>query len=146
MSVLPRNLAAELLKYVEPTRSEPQRDSGSKRGRPEALNNQRLGQLLKAVAQTHSKNKELRSGSSIAARLKKRSEYAEYSERTLRRYVKRTIDYEIDLLKVVPADHWKKYLGISPLRGAITKKMLREKAFELLRYQLRQHQLLAKKQ
>jgi hypothetical protein len=145
MSALPLDLAAELLKFVEPTRSEPPGVSGSKRGRPKALNNQRLGRLLKAVAQIHSKNKALRSASRIAAALKKRTEYAACSERTLRRYVKNAIDYEIGLLKAIPADHWKEFLGISPPQGAITKKVLGEKAFELLRYQLRQHELLAKK-
>jgi hypothetical protein len=145
MSALPLDLAAELLKFVEPTRSEPQGASGSKRGRPKALNNERLGRLLKAVAQIHSKNKALRSASRIAAALKKRTEYAACSERTLRRYVKNVIHYEIGLLKMVPPDYWKEDLGISPPQNAITKKVLHEKAFELLRYQLRQHELLAKK-
>ena len=145
MSALPPNLAAELLKFVEPTRSEPQGAPGRKRGRPKALSNQPLGRFLKAVAEIHSKNKTLRSGSSIAVVLKKRTEYAAYSERTLRRYVKNSLDWEINLLKTIPAGHWKEFLGISPPQGAITKKVLSEKAFELLRSQLRQHELLAKR-
>ena len=104
---------------------------------------------MKAVAEIHSKNKTLRSEQSIAHALKKRPEYAAMSERTLRRYVKSVLDWAINILKIIPADRpdlWKELLGISPPQGVATAKVLREKAFELLRHKLRERELLAKKQ
>jgi hypothetical protein len=109
--------------------------------------NDRVGPHWKAVAEILSKNKTLRSGSSIARALKMRPEYAAMSERTLRRCAKNVFDRGIDILKKIPADLWKERLGISPPpQGAMTEKVFREKAIELLRYDLRQHELLAKKQ
>jgi len=143
MSALPHDLAAELLKFVP---SEPASEPRRQRGRPRALSNsQQLGRILKAVAQIHSKNKTLRSSQSIAAALKKRAEYASVSERTLRRYVKTALDWELGNLKRIPRRCWQQILGISPPGGVITEKVLREKAFELLRHHLRQHELLARK-
>jgi hypothetical protein len=157
VSALPSNLAAGLLKFLEPERApEPRRKRGRpksapeprrKRGRPKAHGNgQKLGRLLKAVAEIHSKNKTRRGGLSIARALKKKPEYAALSERTLRRRVKCVLDWEMNLLKRIPTDLWEELLGISPPQGATTEKALGEKAFELLRHQLREHELLAKKQ
>lgn len=144
MSALPSNLAAGLLKFLEPKRApEPRR----KRGRPKAHGNgQKLGRLLKAVAEIHSKNEALRGGPSIARALKKKPEYAALSERTLRRRVKCVVDWEMDLLKRTPTNLWEELLGISAPQGATTEKALGKRAFELLRHQLRKHELLAKKQ
>ena len=144
MSALPPNLAAALLKFLEPEEApEPRR----KRGRPKAhSDSQKLGRLLKAVAEIHSNNKALHSERSIAHALKKKSEYDNMRDRTLRRRVKDVLDWEMGLLKMTPTDRWKELLGISPPRGTTTEKALREKAFELLRHQLRQHELLAQKQ
>jgi hypothetical protein len=56
------------------------------------------------------------------------------------------LDWELHLLKTTPTDRWDELFGISPPpQGATTKEVLREKAFELLRHQLQQHELLAKK-
>jgi hypothetical protein len=144
MSTLPSNLAAELLKYLEPEEvPEPRR----KRGRPKAHDDsQKLSRLLKAVAEIHSNNKALRSERSIAHALKKRSEYKNMSDRTLRRCVKHVLDWEMGLLKMTPTVRWRELLGISQPQGAMTEKALGEKAFELLRHQLRPHELLAQKQ
>ena len=136
----------EIAKLIPP---EPPEATVKRRGRPKALSNERLGRLLKAVSEINSHNKTLRSGPSIAAALKKRPEYADWSERTLRRYVKSVLDWAMDILKIIPADRpdlWKELLGISPPQGVATAKVLREKAFELLRHKLREHELLAKKQ
>jgi hypothetical protein len=136
----------EIAKLIPP---EPPEAPRKRRGRPKALSNERLGRLLKAVSEINSHNKTLRSGPSIAAALKKRPEYADWSERTLRRYVKSVLDWAMDILKIIPADRpdlWKELLGISPPQGVATAKVLREKAFELLRHELREHELLAKKQ
>jgi hypothetical protein len=129
-----------------PTPPEPPETPRKRRGRPKVLSKNRLGPYLKAVAEIHSKNKTLRSEQSIAHALKKKPKFAALSERTLRRRVKSVLDWEMDLLKEIPTDLWKEVLGISPLQGATTEKALGEKAFELLRHQLRQHELLAKKQ
>jgi hypothetical protein len=157
-------LAAGLLEFVESTPPEPpeapDRKRGwpkappeppeapnKRRGRPKALSKKKArGAFLKAVAEIHSNNKNLRSGKSIAHALKKRPEYAELSERTLRRHVRSMLDWLMSILKEIPADRpdlWDKVLGISPPTSARTAK---EKAFELLRHELRQHELLAKKQ
>jgi len=143
-------VAAWLLEFAgqEPTPPEPPETPGKRRGRRKALSNERLGAFLKAVAEIHSNNKNLRSGPSIAHALKKRPEYAALSERTLRRHVKSMLDWLMSILKMVPADRpdlWDELLGISPPQGATTARVLREKAFELLRHELRQHELLAKK-
>jgi hypothetical protein len=71
--------------------------------------------------------------------------YASVSERTFRRYVKTALDWELGNLKRIPRRCWQQILGISPPGGVITEKVLREKAFELLRHHLRQHELLARK-
>ena len=139
------DLAAELFKYIEPVRPEPRPTSVRKRGRPDALSGQRRLKFVRALAATFAKNKGLNSASRIAALLKKRPEYAMVSERTLRRDVQKIIDLEIGYLKMFPPDYWKEYLGISPPEGDITKKVLREKSFELMRHHLRRHELLAKK-
>ena len=152
-------IAAWLLEFAEltppeppeaprkrPTPPAPPDTPRKRRGRPKVLSNNRLGPYLKAVAEIHSKNEAL-SVSRIAAALRKRPEYAALTERTLRRRVESVLNWEIDLLKKIPTDRWKELLGISPLpQGATTKKALREKALELLRHQLRRHELLAKKQ
>lgn len=112
MPALPSDLAAELLKYTEqppPTR----------RGHPGALRGRRLRQFLKALAETLSKNKILSSASRIAACLKKRTEYAKLSERTLRRYVETFIDYEIYRLSETPTADWAKEFGVLPPLGVI---------------------------
>jgi hypothetical protein len=152
-------LTAELLEFAELAPPEPPKTPRARptppaapetprkrRGRPNVLSNNRLGPYLKAVAEIHSKNKTLRCQQSIARALKKRPEYAALSERTLRRRVKCVLNWEIGLLKTTPTDSWKELLGISPPQGVTTEKALRDKAFELIRHQLRQHQLLAKKQ
>jgi hypothetical protein len=139
-------LAAALLEFAELAPPEPPAAPGKRRGRPKALSNERLGRFLKAVAETHTKNEAL-SVSRIAAALRKRPEYAPLSERTLRRRVTNTLDWLVGILNMIPADHpdrWEELLGTSPPpQGATTKKALREKAFELLRRQLRRHELLA---
>jgi energy-coupling factor transporter ATP-binding protein EcfA2 len=152
-------LTAELLEFAELAPPEPPKTPRARptppaapetprkrRGRPNVLSNNRLGPYLKAAAEIHSKNKTLRCQQSIARALKKRPEYAALSERTLRRRVKCVLNWEIGLLKTTPTDSWKELLGISPPQGVTTEKALRDKAFELIRHQLRQHQLLAKKQ
>jgi hypothetical protein len=102
---------------------------------------------LEAVAEISSRNKNLLSELSITDRLRKRPEYAELSERTVRRRVRSTLDWVVGILKTIPMDLWEEMLGISPLpQGMTTTKALREKALEFLRYKLRQDQLLAKKQ
>jgi hypothetical protein len=146
MAALPSNPTAELLRLIEPERGPGLPEPRRKRGRPKALNNQRLGRLLKAVAEIHSKNKMLRN-SNIAAALKKRTEYATFSQRTLRRYVAKALRWELGNLKITPPPYWQEILGIlpPPYGSVLTKKVLRDKAFELLRHHLRQHELLAKK-
>jgi hypothetical protein len=120
---------------------------GKRRGRPKAVRDKRLGQCLKAVAEISSRNKNLGSELSITDRLRKRPEYARLSERTLRRYVKSTLDWAMGILEAIPMDLWEEMLGISPLpQGATTTKALRAKALEMLRHKLQQGQLLAKKQ
>jgi hypothetical protein len=126
---------------------EPRAAPIKRRGRPKALRDKRLGQCLEAVAEISSRNKNLLSELSITDRLRKRPEYAELSERTVRRRVRSTLDWVVGILKTIPMDLWEEMLGISPLpQGTTTTKALREKALEFLRYKLRQDQLLAKKQ
>jgi len=126
MSLFP-NYAAELLKFIEPL-------PAPKRGRREGLRLGLVTQFLNAVAETLSKNKTLRSASSIADRLKRRPEYVSVSQRTLRRYVDELIDLEMRRLKMTPLGSWKEHFGIFPPRDKLNEKVLREKAFELLRH------------
>ena len=135
----PPDYAAALLEFEGLIPPEPPEAPGKRRGRPKVLDNEQLGRLLKALSEINSHNKALQSGSSIAAALKRKADYADWSVRTLRRYVKSALDWEIDLLKRLPAGHpdlWNELLGISAPKGAMTAKVLREKAFELLRHQL----------
>ena len=108
-----------------------------RRGPKKKLVKQQLGRFCKAIAEINSKNKKLTTDSSIAAQLKLRQDYSHLSERHLRRDVSFAIGKLINFLENVRPHLWKMALGISP-PAAMTKKLLREKAFEWLRYQLSQ--------
>ena len=121
----------------DPPDPQPQLPPPKRRGRPKEPVD---GQFLKAIAEIISKNTKLWSSNSIAKRMKHR----DLRERQLRRKVKEYIDRQTDLLGRTPLELWDKLLGIAP-PPKLTRKLLREKAFEHLRHQLRRHkELMAK--
>jgi hypothetical protein len=130
--------------YVEALREFLDPQPIKRRGRSKKLVKQELGQLLKAIAEINSKNRYFANPHVIAQRLK--LQYADYqhlSERQLRRDVKAAIDWEVRILKRTPLARWEELLGIEPPEN-LTPNLLREKAFEYLRHELRRHQLMAK--
>jgi hypothetical protein len=115
--------------------------------RPKKLVRRELGRLLHAIAIINTKNRKCTSAHHIAQVLKRGQvlkqgydDYPRISERQLRRNVTEALAWEVRMLKSTPFARWQELFGIdSP--ASLTPKLLREKAFELLRHEL--HQLMA---
>jgi hypothetical protein len=129
------NYAAALLAFLDQPRPKPKPPLPSGPGRRKALGTVRHeGRLLKAIAEISLDKKTLLF--TFAKPLRKRPEYRHLSERTLQRNVSEALTSLTDLLQACPPDLWQELFGIEPPKPPMTERKLRQKALELLRYQL----------
>jgi hypothetical protein len=136
--------------YTEALRPFLDRQPIKRPGRPKKLVEQELGRLLKAIAVISSNNRKCNSANHIAQVLKRGQvltqgydDYPHLSVTQLRRNVTEAMAWEVRMLKSIPLARWEELLGIEP-PASLSPKLLRAKALEHLRHELRRHQLMDK--